>query len=148
MKHARLLPALLSILLVAGCGSSTTSNDSAPPDPCAGVAELGRPIGNPNVPVKFEDAFCPNAVFIATAKLGWLHGPITSTTFRPSVCPPNARCLAVPFGVEGWVIFTFAFGDPTMIHVGAPETGAAGLVAGEPERVPDWLIDEVQGVSG
>lgn len=120
---------------------------------CAGAApEGGAPAG---IPCDFGGAapdvgpeICERAIALAEARLGWLHWPVASTRFRASMCPPNARCLAAS-GDEGWVIFEFTVGDPVMIRVGPPIVGnvvdLSRLVAGDPEPLPDWLREELDG---
>jgi hypothetical protein len=147
MRHVRSIALLVATLLLAACGTDVGANAEPAADPCSDVAAVqGQAIGGWKNQVAELDV-CSTAVALATARLGWLHGPITSTTFRASICPPNARCARV-IDAGGWVIFTFAFGDPVMIHVGLGETTDAGFGAGEPEPVPDWLIDEIRGIEG
>ena len=139
MDRTRILGLLLATVLASACGSATVPADTAaaadhvsPTDPCAESRDRA-------------DTICPTAIALANARLGWLHWPVTSTTFRVSLCPRNARCAWVPGG-QGWVVFTFWIGDPVMIHVGPPEAGSgvmAELTAGEPEPLPDWLLGEM-----
>jgi hypothetical protein len=142
MDRTRILGLLLVTILVSACGSATApagtaaaAHEMPPTDPCAEFRDWGSTI-------------CPQAIALANARLGWLHWPVTSTSFRTTMCPPNARC-AFPGENQGWVIFTFAVGDPVGIHVGPANVGgasAAGLVAGDPEPLPDWLLQEMAGI--
>jgi hypothetical protein len=134
-RKASLPVALLGAILLAGCAAAPDAGQ-AQTDPCdfgAIVFDVGP-------------AICSDAVALAEARLGWLHWPVASTRFRPDVCPPFARCPA-NLGNEGWVIFTFSIGEPSMIHVGPPDPTlgiGAALVAGEPQPLPDWLRDELR----
>jgi hypothetical protein len=130
------------MLLVAGCGASAHSAE--------GQAATGGPCAVASPVVVGDPSLCLKAISLAEARLGWLHWPITSTTFRSNLCPPNARCAFA--ASQGWVIFTFWTGDPVMVHVapagdiallGEAGVGAAGLIAGDPEPLPDWLLDEL-----
>jgi hypothetical protein len=130
------------MLLVAGCRVSA--------DTAEGQAATGGPCAVASPVVVGDPSLCPKAIALAEARLGWLHWPITTITFRSDLCPPNARCAFV--ANEGWVIFTFWTGDPVMVHVapaagiallGEAGVGAAGLIAGDPQPVPDWLLDEL-----
>lgn len=126
-----LVSILVAALLVVGCSSPAADGSAA---------------ANPACPAQIGDdaaKFCPQIVTVATASLGVRQFIVTSTTYARSVCPPNARCrFSLPN--EGVVIFTFMLGDPVMVHVGPnnPEV-ANDLLAGEPEPLPDWLIDEL-----
>jgi hypothetical protein len=142
MDRPRILGLLLAVVLASACGSATVpagtaaaADHFAPTGPCAEFRD-------------WTTTICPQAIAVADARLGWPHWPVTSTSFRPSMCPPNARCAFVGEN-QGWVIFTFAVGDPMMIHVGPTIVGganAAGLVAGDPEPLPDWLLQEMAGI--
>ena len=127
----RLVVALLAAWLTARC-SAAPSDQAAQSNPC----EFGAVVFDVG-PVDF----CAKAVALAQVRLGWLHWPVTSTSFRSEICPPNARCLGDGADNEGWVIFTFSIGDPSMIHVGPDANGV--VVAGFPEAPPDWLIKEL-----
>jgi hypothetical protein len=116
---------------MAGCKATPTSGQ-APSNPC----EFGAVVFDVG-PVDF----CAKAVALAQVQLGWLHWPVASTSFRSEICPPNARCVGDGADDEGWVVFTFSIGDPSMIHVGPDANGV--VVAGVPEAPPDWLMDEL-----
>ena len=90
-------------------------------------------------------ALCQEAVKLALARLGPTQAPLTSVTFRLDICAPNERCAAPPQN-EGWVIFTFAFGPPLMVHVGpaGADLGLDGpLTAEAPQPLPAWLAAEI-----
>ncbi len=143
MDRPRILGLLLAAVLLSACGSATVPADTA-----AAAAEVVSLTSSCGEFADWTDTICTSAVALANARLGWLHWPVTSTAFRTSMCPPNARCR-FPGDSQGWVIFTFAVGDPVMIHVGPTNVGgaiAAGLVAGDPEPLPDWLLQEMSGI--
>ena len=124
---------VLCAAVLAGCGAAPAGGaGSAPSNPC----EFGAVVFAVG-PVDF----CEKAVALAQVRLGWLHWPVTSTSFRSEICPPNARCMGDGDDNEGWVIFTFSIGDPSMIHVGPDANGV--VVAGFLEPLPDWLIKEL-----
>jgi hypothetical protein len=128
MTGNRVLGLVLATLLISACGSAT-----APTDPCADSPD-------------WAGTMCPNAIAVANARLGLLHWPVTSTQFRASLCPPNARCALVLAPHDTWVIFTFSIGDPVMIRIGPPEIANAPpgfLVAGNPESPPEWILEEL-----
>lgn len=121
--------ALLVVAALTGC--STSPADGTSPNPCefgAAVFDVG--------PVEF----CKQAVALAQARIGWLHWPITSTHFATSLCPPNARCRFVLDQTEGWVVFTFSIGDPSMVLITTDSNGI--LNAADQKPVPKWLLDE------
>ncbi len=137
MKASRssLAVALLGASIMNGCGSAP-----------AGGAAQSNPCDFGAIVFDVGPAICSDAVALAQARLGWLHWPVTATQFRPDLCPPFARCPPPP-GTDGWVIFTFSIGEPSMIHVGPPDPTlgiGAALVAGEPQPLPDWLRDELR----
>ena len=136
VRPSGLVVALLAASLMIGC-SAAPSDGQAQSNRCV-FAAIVFDVG---------PAICTDAVAVAKARLGWLHWPVTSVKFRSSLCPPFGRCRANIGNVtESWVIFTFSFGDPQMIHVAPPDSGAGidtALVAGDPEPVPDWLRDEL-----
>lgn len=72
---------------------------------------------------------------------GWLHWPVTSVRFMTGMCPPFARCGPTRPD-QGWVVFTFSIGDPSMVHVTTDEGGA--LIAGDPEALPEWLLEDTR----
>jgi hypothetical protein len=130
-----ILFAIMAAASLCACGSEVHEPTT---DPCqfgSAVFDVG--------PVNF----CRQAIALAEAKLGWVHWPITSTTFRQSMCPPNARCRG-PGPDEGTVIFTFSVGEPRMIFVAhAQGTGGEPLgpiEAGDPQPVPDWVLEQIQ----
>ena len=159
MSVSRVLVPFVALMLVAGCGTPTgTTQPTTEPSPtlfAEQAVDLPADANPPADPCQFGAALfdvgpvalCQKAVALATARLGVLHWPITSTRFRTNLCPPNARCdLRFPELVEGWVIFTFTAGDPVMIHVGPPTNVGAPpnvLVVGDPEPLPDWLREEI-----
>ena len=91
-------------------------------------------------------ARCQLVLSLADARLGILHWPITHVDVRWNICPPGARCRFLAL-TQAWVIYQFSIGDPVMIHVrtrpGVEDMNEA-LVAGEPEPLPDWLLEELQ----
>jgi hypothetical protein len=125
IRAAGLSMLLVATALLAGCSTSSAV------DPCDPVA-----VGDAEA--------CRNVLSVATEHLGWSHGPVTSTRFAGSMCPPGARCRMHLPG-EGIAIFTFMIGDPVMIQV-FPEARPDGLgsilTAGDPEPVPDWFLEE------
>ena len=121
----------LSAVVLAGCCAAGPPSGPGEADPCqfgAVVFDVG--------PV----ALCKQAVALAQERLGSLHWPVTSTRFRQELCQPNARCA--PLQNEGWVIFTFSIGDPSMIHV-APDVNGV-VVAENLQAVPGWLLEEIE----
>ena len=129
-------------MALAACGgpAAAPANEASvidPMNPCAD-AQGGAVVFGDN-PVVLE---CSRAIEIANSRLGLVHWPVGSIEFRRSMCPPNARCA---LGLhEGWVVYEFWFGDPLMIRVGAVFVGdvmTREFVAGEPEPLPDWLLE-------
>ncbi len=160
MKPTPAIAFVIAFVLVGGCGSTA---ESAVPPTNAPILAVAQPGVDPAIlgqacqfgAVVFDVgpiALCAKAVALAIARLGGPHWPITSISFQVSLCPPNARCRAVPDEpVEGWVIFTFADGSAAMIHVGPAQIIGAPpntLVAGAPEPVPQWLLDQMAGRLG
>lgn len=136
MRLSRLAATVLALgLLAGGCGATR--------DDAAGACADNGPFP---VPAGVQQLTCLQAIEVASARLGWLHAPVTSMEVRWDMCPPFARCFAIAGRTNAWVIFTFSFGDPSMVHVGQPEGGpaGAGFVAGDPEPLPDWLLDELR----
>jgi hypothetical protein len=131
--RAALCGGVLAAVAMTGCSAGPTG-EAAQSNPCefgAAVFDVG-PVG-----------LCEDAIALAQARLGWLHWPVTSMTFRRDMCPPNARC-AIVAGIdrgEGWGIFTFSIGDPSMIHISRDANGV--LIPGNPESPPDWLKEEL-----
>jgi hypothetical protein len=133
----------LTVLLAAGaCGGpkAPPANVVTGPDPmnpCADSQGAAVVFGANAVVLD-----CARAVEIANTRLGLVHWPIESIEFHRSMCPPNARCR---LGLhEGWVVYEFWSGDPVMIRVGAVFVGdvmSQDFVAGEPEPLPDWLLE-------
>jgi len=153
------------MLVAAACGSAAET--ASAPASAPGSVPLGTAIAAPPVDVPAVDkatiaeacqfgaavfdvgpvALCAKAIELAAARLGVVHWPITSVTFRLQLCPPNARCAAPGDEPnEGWVIFTFTAGPPVMVHVGPSQLFGVvngGLTAGDPEPVPGWLLAEI-----
>lgn len=142
MNGRRALACLLGTAILAGCGGQAATGAAAaadPTNPCVGL--LAR-----DVNVLDPIAQCEQSVALANARLGWLHWPVSSIHYRQTICPPNARCLAM-IGDQGWVIYTFWSGDPVMIHVGPQILGdvvTGEVVASQPEPLPDWLLEELE----
>jgi hypothetical protein len=126
IRAAGLSTLLAATALFAGCSTGSTV------DPCDPVE-----VGDPEA--------CRNVLSIATEHLGWSHGPVASTRFAGSMCPPGARCRANLPG-EGIAIFTFLIGDPVMIQVfPEPRPDGSGNIftASDPEPVPDWYLAQL-----
>jgi hypothetical protein len=126
--------AVVAALVMAGCGGGTlVAADDGATGPCANAAPAGQP----------SSLTCQRAIEVADARLGWLHLPVSSVEYRTDVCPPNARCR---FDADSaWILYTFMNGDRTMIHVARVLVGdepIGDFAAGEPEPLPDWLLDE------
>jgi hypothetical protein len=135
MTGAGLWGLLGAVLLLGACsGAPAETSDPRSPTaeaPCQGLTPLGEPIG-------FHGLLCQEVVDVANARLGWLHWPISSTTFRAGEpCPPGARCAA-PSGNTATVLFTFWAGDPVMVVVTKDASGTAA-VAADPEPLPSWM---------
>lgn len=125
---------------------------------CAGTS--GASVADPAVlcpPPNFEidgavdvEARCQRVVALADERLGVLHWPVADVDVRWNLCPPNARCAFLQLS-QAWVIYRFSIGDPLMIHV--RPSAADGdfmvdnLVAGDPEPLPGWLLEELQAES-
>ena len=152
---------LAAAILVAACSGAVPSASVAPSvaptdTPTEAVDQAPPPIDDQMVqqacqfgavvfdvgPIKL----CQNAIGLAIARLGIVHWPVTSISFRLDLCPPGAPCAA-PSMQDGWVIFTFTTGLPVMVHVGpvVPGVGVDGpLIAGPVQEVPEWLAAEVK----
>jgi hypothetical protein len=125
---------LIGALLLAGCAAQVV--------PEAKVVVDGVPSGECFIhPTPGPGPFlqCPTAVSLAVEKLTLLPGTVSAVEFHLGVlCPPNARCRHSTD--EGTVIFWFLGVPPIMVPI--THDGAASFVAGEPQAVPQWLVDE------
>jgi hypothetical protein len=129
-----MLPAVIAgALLLAACGRVL-------PEPK--VVVDGVPSGEcvtHSAPGPGPVLLCPVAVDLATAKVAVLPGTISAVEFHVGVlCPPNARCRQVTD--HGTVVFWFVGVRPLMVPITHQEPG--GYVAGEPQALPGWLVDQ------
>jgi hypothetical protein len=135
MTARRILRAIIAgALLLAGCGTQVL--------PEAKVVVDGVPTGEcimHPTPGPGPFLLCLMAVDLAAAKLTVLPGTVSAVEFHRGVlCPPNARCRQLTD--RGTVIFWFAGVPPLMVPVA--HEPPAGYVAGQPQALPQWLIDQ------
>lgn len=136
-RHAVLALACFASAALAGCAAEVL--------PEAKVVVDGVPAGECFIhPAPGPRPFlqCPVAVDLAVAKLTVLSGTVSAVEFHRGVlCPPNARCPQVTD--RGTVVFWFAGAPPIMVAV--VHEPMVGYIAGEPQEVPQWLIDQGPG---
>ena len=130
-----MLPAVTAgALLLAACGPQVL--------PEAKVVVDGVPSGECDMhaaPGPGPVLLCPVAIDLAIAKVAVLPGTVSAVEFHVGVlCPPNARCRQLTD--RGTVVFWFVGVRPRMVPVTHEEPG--GYVAGEPQELPEWLIDQ------
>jgi hypothetical protein len=129
-------------MLLAGCGGTSGAAVADPDTLC------------PPPDIEMDGAIdvaarCQLVLSLADARLGVLHWPVTEVDVRWNLCPPGARCAFLPLS-QAWVIYQFSIGEPVMIHVrSTPDVVEMTdeLIAGDPEPLPDWLLEELQADS-
>lgn len=126
-------------MLLAACGGTSGAAVADPDSLC------------PPPDIEMDGAIdvaarCQLVLSLADARLGVLHWPVTEVDVRWNLCPPGARCALMPLS-QAWVIYQFSIGEPVMINVrSTPDVVemSDALIAGDPEPLPDWLVEELQ----